>query len=311
MSSPAEQAVQAINERFGRHDGYRVAHAKGVFCRGTFVAAPEAARLTRAAHMRGQEVPVTVRFSNGSGNPRAPDTALDARGMATKFHLSDGTQTDIVAITLPCFFVRTPEDFLAFTRASKPFLAGQPGPRFALFLATHREAWRATAAALRSKPPVSYATCAYNGIHAFGWTAADESERFVRYTWVPAAGEQALSANEVKGRGRDYLQEEVAERLAREPLRFTLRVQIAAPGDPTRDATEVWPDDRERVDVGALELSEVDTDSEQHGDLVVFDPVNVIDGIELSDDPLPRLRSQAYSISAERRSGAATGAQGG
>jgi catalase len=302
VGSQAEEAVQAINERFGRHDGYRAAHAKGVFCRGTFVATPEAGRRTRAPHMQGQEVPVTVRFSNGSGHPHAPDAALDARGMATKFHLSDDTKTDIVAITLPCFFVRTPEDFLAFTRASKPSLGGQPGPRFALFLATHREAWRAIAAALRSKPPVSYATCVYNAIHAFGWTAADGSERFVRYTWIPAAGEHALPGGEAKGRSRDYLQEEVAERLGRGPIRFTLQVQVAAPGDPTHDATAVWPEDRERVDVGALELTDVDTDREQGGEVVVFDPVNVIDGIELSDDPLPRLRSQAYSISVERRS---------
>ena len=133
--------------------------------------------------------------------------------------------------------------------------------------ATAREALTRLAAGLPAnlpalRPPVSYATCAYNGIHAFGWTAADESERFVRYTWVPAAGEQALSANEVKGRGRDYLQEEVAERLAREPLRFTLRVQIAAPGDPTHDATEVWPD-----------YDKYQASTDRQIPLVVLDPV--------------------------------------
>jgi catalase len=304
VTTQAEAAVRAIDETFGRHDGYRVVHAKGVLCRGTFVAAPDAARLTRAPHLQGAEVPVTVRFSNASGNPHASDRTPDGRGMATKFYLPDGARTDIVAVTLPCFFVRTPEDFVAFTRASKPLVGGLPGPRFALYLATHREAWRAVAAAARFKPPVSYATCLYNAIHAFRWIAPDESERFVRYTWVPEAGERSLQSGEGKRRGRDYLQEEVGERLAREPIRFTLRVQIAAPGDPTHDATAVWSHDRERVDVGTLALTELETGREQSGDVLVFDPTRVIEGIELSDDPLPRLRSQAYSISVERRSGA-------
>jgi catalase len=43
--------------------------------------------------------------------------------------------------------------------------------------------------------------------------------------------------------------------------------------------------------------------------VLVFDPIRVVDGIDLSDDPLPRLRSHAYSISVERRSGATRPAQ--
>ena len=304
MRAQAEEAVRAIDEAFGRHDGYRVLHAKGVFCRGKFVATPDAVRLTRAPHLQGDQVAVTVRFSKGSGDPHRPDYARDRYGMAAKFHMPNGAQTDIVAITLPCFFVRTPEDFIDFVRAGKPFLGGQPGPRFALYLATHREAWPAVAAAVRPKPPVSYATCRYNGIHAFRWIAADGSERFVRYAWVPVLGERSLSGAEAKVRGRDYLQEEAGVRLAREPIQFMLQVQIAAPSDPTHDATAVWPTDRERVDVGRLELTELETGHEQGGNVLVFDPTRVIEGIELSDDPLLRLREEAYSISVERRSGA-------
>lgn len=304
-AAQAKEAVRAIDESFGRHEGYRVVHAKGVLCRGTFRATPQAKSLTRAAHMQGDEVPATVRFSNGSGKPRSLDYAPDPRGMATKLYLPDGGKTDVVAITLPCFFVRTPEDFVAFTRAGKPFVAGQPGPRFLWYLARHPEAWRATRAYLGLKPPISYATCLYNALHAYKWVAADGSERFVRYTWTPEAGEQSLSGGDAKERGRDYLQEEVGERLAREPIRFTLSVQIAAEGDPTHDPTAIWPEDRERVDVGVLELTELETGREQGDDVLVFDPTRVVDGIELSDDPLPSLRSRAYSISVERRAGVA------
>jgi catalase len=299
----AQAAIEAIDETYGRHDGYRVVHAKGVLCRGTFVATPEAARLTTAAHMQGAGIPVTVRFSHGSGDPEADDRAPDALGMATKFNLPDGSRTDIVALTLPCFFVRTPEDFIVFTRASQRIAAGLPGPRFALYLIAHPEARRAVAAALRFKPPVSYATCRFNAIHAFKWIAADASERFVRYSLLPTAGERSLPGAAARRRGRDYLQEEVSARLAHEPIRFTLQVQIAASGDPTHDATSPWPEDRERVDVGVLELTELETDRERGGDVLVFDPTRVTHGIELSGDPLPRFRSRAYSISVERRSG--------
>jgi catalase len=303
MGTVAEEAIDAVDYVYARNDDFRALHGKGIVCRGSFGASPEAARLTRAAHMQGEQVPVTVRFSNGSGTPHNADAVPDGRGMATKFYLSDGGRTDIVALTLPCFFVRTPEDFVAFTRAGKPFIGGKPGPRFLVYLAQHPEAWKATAAALRWKPPVSYATCLYNALHAYRWIAADGSERSVRYSWVPAAGEASLSVGEAKRRGHDYLQDEIGERLAREPVRFTLQVQIAAPGDPTDDATAVWPEDRERVDVGTLELAELDTERERGGDVLVFDPTRVVDGIELSDDPLPQLRSEAYSISVERRSG--------
>jgi len=73
--------------------------------------------LTTAAHMSGESVPVTVRFSNGSGNPHAADYAQEGRGMAIKFYLPDGSRTDVVAIDQPCFFARTPEDFLEFVSA--------------------------------------------------------------------------------------------------------------------------------------------------------------------------------------------------
>jgi catalase len=36
-------------------------------------------------------------------------------------------------------------------------------------------------------------------------------------------------------------------------------------------------------------------------DPIAFDPVNLTDGIELSDDPLPALRSRVYMLSALNR----------
>jgi catalase len=300
-----EQAVDLLGETYGQHPETRAVHAKGVLCRGTFTATPEAAGLSRAAHMQGAPVEVTTRFSNGSGNPRNADYTQDGRGMATKFYLPDGSRTDIVAINFPRFFVRTPEDFIAFTRASKRLpIINQPGPGLFLYLARHREAIPAVRAFLALKPPASYAQLRYNGLHAFKWVDGQGGERFVRYSWLPEAGEATLSGGEAKSRGREYLIEELAGRLEREPVRFGLQVQIAGPGDPTADPTAVWPEERETVVVGNLELTELEEGRETGDDILVFDPSRVTDGIELSDDPLVQFRSQAYSVSVERRSGA-------
>ena len=121
---------------------------------------------------------------------------------------------------------------------------------------------------------------------------------------MPEAGEANISGGEAKQGGRDYLRDELVERLEREPIRFTLQVQIAGDGDPTADATKRWPEDRETVDVGTLEVTELETGRDTGDDILVFDPARMTDGIELGDDPLPLFRSQAYSVSVERRSGA-------
>jgi catalase len=300
----AREAVDLLQETYGRHAGHRAVHSKGTLCKGTFTATPDAARLTRAAHMQGEPVPVTTRFSNGAGNPASPDFAQDARGMATKFYLPDGSRTDIVAINLPCFFVRTPEDFVKFTRASKRLpVINQPGPRFALYLATHREALPAVRAFLALKPPASYARVRYNALHAFRWVDADGEARHVRYSWLPEAGEATIGGGEAKQGGRDYLRGELTERLGREPVRFHLQIQLADEGDPIADPTAAWPEERETLAVGTLELTELETGRDTGGDVLVFDPSRVVDGIELTDDPLPRFRSQAYSVSVEHRAG--------
>ena len=297
-----EQAIDSINERFGLHDGYRSLHAKGILLKGSFTATPEAARLTRAGHMQGEPVEATVRVSNGSGDPDSPDYAPDVRGMAAKLYLPDGSRTDIVAQTAVRFPTRTPDGFVEFVRAM------ERGPaqlwKLPLFLARHREALPALKANAASiKPPASYATCRYYAIHAFRWVDGDGDERYVRYRWLPDAGVETLSGDEAKSRGRDYLSEEIRERVERGPVRFDLELQIAADDDPVDDPTAPWRDDRETVVAGRLELTGLETGRETGDDVLVFDPTRVPDGIELSDDPILRFRSPAYSASIERRSG--------
>jgi catalase len=293
MSTLAEEIVDAINEISGVHPGYRAAHSKGTLLTGTFTPNGTGASLTTASHMEGDPVKVTVRFSNGGGDPNIPDYAREGRGMAVKFYLADGGKTDIVGLTLPCFFVRTPEDFLDFTRARK-----DPEKLMPDWLGAHPEALTAIQAALGANPPASYATAAYNSIHSYRWVDAGGGSRFVRYRWEPEAGEQTLSPEDAKALGRDYLQEEI---LARGESAFRLQVIIAAEEDAVDDPTVAWPEQREHVEVGRLVVDGPETERERDGDVLVMDPTRVTDGIELSDDQILRFRGPAYSVSVERR----------
>jgi catalase len=304
MSDLAEQAVEAINDVSGRFDGARAAHAKGTLCAGTFTPTARAAELTSAAHMQGEPVRVTVRFSNGSGNPNASDAErTEGRGMAIKFYLPDGSTTDIVSITIPVFFVRTVEDFIAFTRSRKPDPeTGQPDmEKIGAFMAEHPETGAALQLIIPSLvPPASYATCAYNSLHAFRLQPAD---RWIRYRIEPEAGVQQLPEEEIDGASPEYLQDEIRARLEGEPVAFRLFARLGEDGDPTDDPTVAWPDEREEVELGRIELTGLDTSREQDGDVLVFDPTRVTGGIELSDDQILNFRPDAYAVSVFRRTG--------
>jgi catalase len=296
-----EQVVDGVNDRYGRHPGYRALHAKGRFYKATFTASPDAARLTRAAHMQGEPVEAVVRLSNGAGIPDSKDYVPDVRGLAVSFQLPGGERTDILAQTAPNFPINTPEGFVQVVQANVAGIARLW--KFPVFLARNPGAIPGLGANLAAlKPPRSYATIRYYPIHAFKWVSSDGREQYVRYTWVPEAGEERISSREAKELGPDYLQEEMRERLARGPVRFLLSLQLAAEGDPTGDPRKHWPDDRERVSGGTLELTEVDATAETEGNIVVFDPMRLTDGIEPSDDPILHYRPGAYSVSAERRS---------
>jgi catalase len=300
VSATPSQAVDAANKLFGSHPGTRALHAKGLLLKGTFTATPAAAELTTAAHMQGEAIPATYRFSNGSGNPHHADYKPDPRGLAAKFYLPGGSRTDIVAVTTPVFPVSTPEAFVEMLQAQAAGPAGAlklPG----LLLRNPSILKNGLPGIKSMQPPDGYHTSRYYGIHAFRWTDASGTARHVRYFLIPEDGESHLSPRAARGHSRDYLQEGVRERLQRGPIRFTLELQIADPGDTTDDPSVVWPKSRRRVAAGTIEMTELETGRETGGDVLVFDPTRVTPGIECSADPVLNFRSKAYSESVARR----------
>jgi len=296
MTTPKE-SLDKIHARYGAHDGHRALHAKGIHCVGAFTATPEASTLTRAAHMNGTSVQAKVRFSNGGGDPNVPDYAPDVRGMSVAFQLPDGKGTDILGQTIPQFPFHDQEGFFGSLAISKPGLVGLS--KVPLFLAKYPKAalgLREVDSVLRRR--LSFAAHRYFAFHAYKWIDAEGGERFVRYTWHPTVDEPEFSKAEAKSRGRDYLFDELRERLDSEPVRMRLEVQVADEGDDPHDPSSRWPEERRRITVGTLEVTAVDDEAD---DGIIFDPMRLIDGIEASDDPVLHFRSAAYGSSYERR----------
>src|SRR3989441_4470808 len=140
QKSMPEQIVDAFNGLFGFHPGARANDAKGVGVQGTFTPRASAASVSKTAHLQKTKVPVTVRFSDATGFPTIPDNDAGAgpRGIALKFNLPDGSNTDIVGHSFNGFPTATAEEFKDFLLALGASGPGAPQPTaFDKFLSTH------------------------------------------------------------------------------------------------------------------------------------------------------------------------------
>jgi catalase len=301
QKSLAEQLVDAFNAVFGLHPGVRANHAKGVVLEGTFTPNASAASVSKAAHLQKRKapVPVTVRFSDGSGLPTVPDTDEMPRGMAVKFTLPDGSKTDIVVLSFNGFPVATAEDFRDFLLAIAASGPDAPKPTaFEQFLNAHSSAKAFVEAP--KPPPVSYATLPYFGINAFKFTNAKGTATLARYQLQPVAGAQYLTKEQVSTMGPDYLTNEIRERARRGPIKFKLLVQVAERDDKVNDPTIAWPESRKKVELGTITITKAVADSQAAEKKLLFMPGALVPGIEAAD-PMIAARSAAYIVSLSRR----------
>jgi len=310
MPLPADERIVALSQEilqqfdtiFGLHPGFRPAHAKGVLLKGTFTPTPAAASLTRAPHLNQKSTPVTARFSDSTGIPLVPDNDPNAnpRGCAFRFHLAERVHTDIIAHSTDGFPTRTGGEFLEFLRAlaaSDPSnLAGSP---LEAFLGAHP---KALAFVQAPKPaPSSFAREAYFGITALRFTNKEGAIRYGRYRIVPQAGADHLDEAAAKAKSATFLFDELAQRITKGPVKFSIHVQLANDGDIVDDATEHWPEDRTVLDLGAVALTEPVAENEHEQQHIIFDPIPRVDGIDASNDPLLDLRAAVYLLSGRRR----------
>ena len=286
----------------GVKSGYRPVHAKGIVCQGTFTPLKDAATLSKAAHFQRASVPVTVRFSDGPPDPSIPDNSPDVgpRGMAIRFNLPGGGKTDIVALSHNGFVVGTGEEFLALQKAIVATDPSKPHPwPIEVFLTARPLALKFVQD--NQVIPASFGTQAFFSNDAFIFVNKDGVKQAGRYKILPVAGQHNLSEAEAKTKSADFLVEELKTRLKAGPIKFRLIVQLSNEGDPTNDPSLVWPDDRKTIAVGTISITSVVADSNAAERALVFFPTTLTDGIELSDDPFPALRTSVYALSFAHR----------
>ena len=292
------EIVDTFYKIYGSHPGFRVNHAKGVVVEGSFVATPAASALSRAALFDGSRIPVTVRFSNDGGIPTVPDGAPgNPKGMAIKFHMPNGTEVDMVILAVRFFPVATGEQFRDLLVAISESPADAPKPtKLDEFTVSHP----AFPASFGSAPtPNSFAEQEYHGIDAFIFVDKAGHRQAVRYVMTPEKA-VTLTADEAARKPPNFLVDDLPQRIAKRPVVFHLKAQLAAPGDQTKDPSQPWPSDRKVVDLGVLTLdTPVDTLEAQKK--LLFLPNRLTDGIELSDDRLPVIRSEVYVLAFARR----------
>ena len=294
------QVVDALNKVFGQHPGFRANHAKGIVTEGSFKASPAAAELSRAVLFDGSTIPVTVRFSDSTGIPNLPDGSdfANPHGMAIKYHLPDGSETDMSTNSLKFFIVSTGEEFRDFFLAVAASPANAPHPtKLEQFIATPP---RIPAALSTIATPDSFADEQYNSLDAFVFVNKAGQRQAVRYMIVPEHLVHLAPADAAK-QAPNFLMDELPVRLKRGPVTFHLEAQLAAPGDNTKDPAQPWPDDRKVVDLGVLTIDRVVADSAAAEKPLLFLPGQLTDGIEQSDDPLVDVRDGAYAVSFSRR----------
>ncbi len=278
----------------------RYMHAKGIVCTGTFEGSPAAAEISRAAHFAGGTVPVTIRFSDGAPNATIADSSPDAapRGMAIRFGVGRGT--DIMTISHNGFIVGTGEEFLALEKAIAATDSSTPHPSpIEAFLGSHPRALKFVQEL--NRVPASFATESFYSNNALVFINSKNEKQAGRYQIIPVDGPEYLSDADAKATSPDFLSEELRRRLVKSPAKFRLLLQLAGPEDKTDDGSLVWPEDRKKVELGIITMSSVAQDSEAAARDLAFDPTRLIDGIELSDDPLPILRSRVYAYSVAGR----------
>ncbi len=297
----AQEVLDSLDATSGLHPGYRPAHAKGLMCSGTFSPSPEAAKLTRAPHANRASTPVTVRYSDSTGLPAIPDNdpaRSGPRGMAIRFHLDEHAHTDIIAHSTNGFPVRTGEEFLEFIRAAAAFGAGRP-EAFGAFLATHPNAKRFIEA---PKPiPTSFTREAFFAVTAFKFTNREGASRHGRFRIRPEAGTEYLSNEQAAAQSKDFLFDEIGPRMAKAPVKFSVFVQLAEPGDDMTDASVAWPENRKEVPFGTITLTGRVDEQEPERRKIIFDPLPRIDGIDSSGNPLTDVRADVYLLSGRRR----------
>ena len=279
--------------------GFRFDHAKGIVVSGTFTPTAQARSLSPAAHFAGPAVPVTVRLSNGPGVPDNMDNdpGSGPRGMAIRFKLPGGEFTDIMAISNG-FVVRTGEDFLAFFKAIAASGPDAPHPNPVEAFREPPPGRQVRNGSPDGAPELCHGDLLQQqrrGIRGQGrqetaGAISDRSGGRRGRLSTPRRRQRPAGTTWPPSSGNDW----------RAGRRSSASRQLANAGDPPTTARSRG----RRSEAGAARHDPPDQGRAQPGRAAALARVqsDVSDrGIELSDDPLARIRSAVYALSVAHR----------
>ncbi|MGE3539783.1 MAG: catalase [Candidatus Tectimicrobiota bacterium] len=291
----------------------RVVHARGFGAHGYFETYESLADITRADLLQraGEHTPVFVRFSTVAGNKGSADLARDVRGFAVKFYTKEGNW-DIVGNNIPVFFIQDAIKFPDLIHAAKQepdrgFPQAQTAhDNFWDFISLNPESMHMVMWIMSDRTiPRSFRFMEGFGVHTFRLVNAEGKSTFVKFHWKPKLGLQSVVWNEavkLNGADPDFHRRDLwnAIQMGDYP-EWELGLQLFDEAFAERfafdvlDATKIIPEEEVPIRrVGRLVLNRCVDNFFAETEQVAFGTLNIVPGIDFSNDPLLQGRNFSY-----------------
>ncbi len=291
----------------------RIVHARGFGAHGFFECYEPLTDITRADPFSeaSLKTPTFVRFSTVAGNKGSPDLARDVRGFAVKLYTREGNW-DIVGNNIPVFFIQDPIKFPDLIHAAKQepdrgFPQAQTAHDnfwdFASLMpeSTHMLMWAMSDRAI----PRSFRFMEGFGVHTFRFVNAEGRSTFVKFHWKPKLGMQSVVWNEavkLNGADPDFHRRDLWDAIqAGDFPEWELGLQLFdddfADGFEfdVLDPTKIIPEELVPIRrVGRLVLDRTVDNFFAETEQVAFGTLNVIPGVDFTNDPLLQGRNFSY-----------------
>jgi catalase len=291
----------------------RVVHARGFGAHGYFENYESLADITKADLFQraGEKTPAFVRFSTVAGNKGSADLVRDVRGFAVKLYTKEGNW-DIVGNNIPVFFIQDAIKFPDLVHAVKQ----EPDRGFPQAQTAHDNFWDFISLTPESMHmvmwimsdrtiPRSFRFMEGFGVHTFRFINAEGKSTFVKFHWKPKLGLQSVVWNEavkINGADPDFHRRDLWNAIQRGDYpEWELGLQLFDEEFAERfafdvlDATKIIPEEEVPIRrVGRLVLDRCVDNFFAETEQVAFGTLNIVPGIDFTDDPLLQGRNFSY-----------------
>ena len=263
-----------------------------------------------------KRTPIACRFSSYCGELGTPDTARDTRGFAIKFYTEDGIW-DLVGQNSPVFFVRDPMMLpsLVHSQRRNPQTNLKDPDMFWDFASLRPETTHHLCFLFSDRgTPDGYRHMHGYGVHAFKMINSKGEPIYCKFQFRTDQGIQNLEpkkAMELQATEPDYAARDLYNSIKNGNYpSWSLYIQLMTFDQAKKfkynafDVTKVWNyADFPLIPVGKIVLDRNPSNYFAEIEQLVFNPANMVPGIEASPDKLLQARLFAYSSSARHRLG--------